>query len=267
MNTKKIITSVVAFSMGVALLGTVAVFPAYAESVGVNASTTKAEKAQANTTARLQKIISRSDTAITARISDLNNLNTKVQAMKNVSATEKASLSTEIQTNISGLTALKAKIDADTDVNVALSDEKIITGNFRIYALIVPRGHVEASADRVSTIVGMMQTIATKLQTRITADQTAGKDVAVLQSALTDYNAKIADAQVQATKAQSEVASLVPDNGNKTQLASNTAALKTAREYIKTATADLHTARADAKTILQGLKTLDKNTTASTTTR
>ena len=80
-------------------------------------------------------------------------------------------------------------------------------------------------ANRVTTITGLMTTLATNIQTRITADQTAGKDVSALKTALTDMQAKITDANSQATSAQSGVTALVPDEGNKTAAASNHTAL------------------------------------------
>lgn len=252
---KKIVTCAVSIAGSALILASIAVTPALAQNV--NATTTAGSRMQANATARLAKIISRSDAAIGARIDALNKLNARVQAMKNVSDSEKASVSNEISTNISGLTSLKAKIDADTDATTALNDEKMITGNYRIYALIMPQWSILAAADRVDTIASMMTTVGTKLQTRISADQSAGKDIASLQASLTDYNAKIADAETQATNAKNGISSLTPDNGDKTLLASNTAALKAARADIKTASADLVAARKDAKDIVQGLKALN----------
>ena len=267
MINKKSMTRVASLAIGVLLVG-VSVSSSYAQSVSAGTSSAKGVKAQANSAARLSKIITKSDAAITARIDVLNKLNTRVQAMKNVSSTEKTNILNDVQTNISGLTALKSKIDADTDAKTALADEKNITGSFRIYALIVPQASILASADRVDTIVGMTD-VSVKLQTRLAAAQSAGKDVSSLQTSLSDYNAKIADAKSQAATAQSSISSLVPDKGDKVKLASNTAELKAARANIKTATQDIKTARQDVKKITQGLKALSpqtlKNVSASTT--
>lgn len=220
------------------------------------ALTAQAATTTPSTTNRLQALITRSDNAITARINDLNKLASRVGELKRVSDTEKATITSTIQTNISGLTALKAKIDADTDLATAQSDAKQITGSFRIYVLVVPQGWIAAAADRINTIVGMLTTIGTKLQTKISAAQSAGKDVTTEGAALTDFNAKLADATSQAAAAQSGIANLVPDQGDKTKLAANTTALKAARADIKTATEDLQAARTDAKNILEGLKAL-----------
>lgn len=257
MTKNKIMISAVSIATGLSFLVGFTALPASAQT----ASTTAANQA-----ARLTKIITRSDKEITARITALNNLSSRIQAMKNVSATEKNSVSNEVQTNIAGLTTLKVKIDADTDVVTATADEKSVFGTFRIYALVVPQGYIESSVDRIDTISGMMTTIAGKLQARITEAQSAGKDVTALNTALGDLNARVADAKVQAQTAQSGVANLVPDNGNTTQAASNHTALVAARANIKTATSDFQTARKDANTIAQALKAFHLPATASSTT-
>jgi hypothetical protein len=262
MNIKKITTLILSGSL---LLAAVGIVPNRAHAIALQVGSSTAVGTNLEL-ANLTKIMARSNTAIDARILSLNNLSTRIGEMKNVSASEKTNISNEVATNITGLTSLKTKIDADTQASVGLTDEKSIYGSFRIYALVIPQGYIEASADRVNTIVGMFGATSTKLQARITALQTAGKNVTTLQAALADLNAKTADATIQSATAQSTVATLTPDQGNQTQLQSNTNALKAARANIKVATTDLQTARADAKTIIQGLTALNVNTSASTST-
>jgi hypothetical protein len=244
MNTKKMSMSVGAFVTGAAMIASFAVaVPAFAQT-GNGA-------AAQNQPAR---IIARSDTAITARITALNALATRVANAKNVDATTKANISSSIQTNISGLTTLKAKIDGETDATTLKADEKLITGSFRIYALIIPQGWIVASADRVTTVAGLLTTISGKIETRITTAQTAGHDVTALRTALADLNAKVTDAKNQSAAAVAGISGLTPDQGNQTLMQSNTAALKAARADIKTASQDFKAAREDAKTIIAALK-------------
>ena len=174
--------------------------------------------------------------------------------MANVSDSEKSAIATQVQTQISNLTTLKAKIDADTDVATARADEKMITGNYRIYALIIPQGYIVASSDRISTLVSLMTSLQAKLQTRVTALSTSGKDTTALQAALTDITAKTNDATTQAQAAQTKVSLLAPDEGNVSVAASNKAALLAARADIKVAMTDLQAARKDISTITSGLK-------------
>ena len=206
--------------------------------------------------ASLASIVSRSGTEISTRIDALNALSTRVQAMVNVSATEKASLASEVSAQTSALTTLKTKIDADTDAATARADEKTITADYRIYALVIPRGYVVAAADRVSTISSMMTALQAKLATRISTDQSAGKDVSSLSGPMTDITAKVSDATAQATTAQSSVVPLVPDQGNATVIASNKATLVSSRTDLKASASDLKIARSDIQTILAKLKAL-----------
>jgi len=210
----------------------------------------------ATTNSNLAKVISRSDTAISTRIDALNKLSTRVGQMKNISASEVSSISTEVQTEINNLTTLKSKIDADTDITTARADAKKITNDYRIYALVIPQTSIIASSDRITTLVGMINAIQTKLQARVTTAQNTGKDVTALTAALTDMTAKLNDATSQANTAQSGVVSLTPDQGNTTTASANKAALLSARTNIKTATADLKAARQDINTITQELKAI-----------
>ena len=206
--------------------------------------------------AALSKVIARSDTAINVRIASLNKMSARIAEMKNVPAAEQANISSEVQTQTTNLTNLKAKIDADTDVTTARADEKTIATDYRIYALVIPQASIIASSDRVSTIAGMINAIQAKIQTRITADQTAGKDVTAMQTAYADITSKVSDATSQAQTAQNVVAALAPDQGNATVAASNKAALVSARADIKSASTNIKAAREDIKTILADLKTL-----------
>lgn len=257
MNTyiKKIIVSILVSSFLPAFA-----FAQISVTTGVNVN------ANATLTTRLANISTRSNTAIIARTEALNNLSARIAALKNVSDTVKTNITNQLQTNIIGLATLKGKIDADTDLTTAQNDEKSILGSFRIYALVIPQGYIAAAVDRVMTISQMMTAVGVKIQARITADQAAGKNVTALQASLTDYNTKIADAQVQATAAQNGIAGLVPDGGDKTKLEANTTALKAARGDIKTASADLKAARKDAGDIIKGLRALGGSVNATSTT-
>lgn len=216
--------------------------------------------------------ISKANTAIADRIASLTKLQSKVDAMVKLSASEKARLDASIQASITDMNNLKVKIDADTDVTVLKTDIASITGSYRIYMLVIPQADIAAADDRIDTIVGMMTTVAGKFQTRISAAAAAGKDTTSLSASLSDYNAKIADAKVQADAAASSTISLTPDNHNATIAAANKQVLQAARAKIKAAVADLNAARADANTIIKGLKAfgnigVSASSTATTTAK
>jgi hypothetical protein len=106
----------------------------------------------------------------------------------------------------------------------------------------------------VNAVVAQFTALTAKLQARITAAQAAGSDVSAATTALADFSAKLADAKNQADAAVAETANLSVDNGDKSVLAANNAALKDARAKLVLAEKALKAAEADARTIAKVLK-------------
>jgi chromosome segregation ATPase len=230
--------------------------PAGSATVQMSATAMTAAKARAHS--ELQR-----------RVDSLNAVNTRIQGLQEVTATFKQSLQNAVQTQISAFQALDAKIQADTDAATLKTDVQSITQSYRVYALVLPQIRIAAAADRAIAIVAMMQTLGTKLNARIQAAGTAGANVTALQTALNDLATKISDANTQAQASVTTTASLAPDNGDTTKMASNTAALKQGRTSLTTVGTDLKAARADIATIIKGLKAIgpiNTGATASSTT-
>ena len=255
------------------LVGTL-VSPAFAQisatggvGVTVGASTTgggAGVKVGANASATVHaniitKAVDRASQEITRRIDALNKLSTRVNGMAKLSSSDKANLTSEIQSQIAAMNTLQAQISADTSANATSSlksDIQSITKSYRIFMLIIPQGALEAAADRVLDVAQSLSTLAGQLQTRITAAQNAGTDMSASVTALADMNAKIADANTQANAATSAVAGLKPDNGDQTVAQANLAAMKSARSKVQAAQQDLVAARKDAGTIVKALMSL-----------
>ena len=223
-------------------------------------STTRAENLQN----RITKGVTMGTTEIDKRITSLNALITRVQSLKNVSDSDKTSLVASLNAEISTLTTLKTSIASDNSTTTLKTDVQSAIGGNRVYALVIPKIDILAATDRITTIVGMMNTVESKITTRLSETPSLSGNVSV-QTALTDFNAKISDAGTQAVAATSEISGLVPDNGNKTILASNTATLKDARTKIQAAQKDLIAARQDIATLLQLLKNNKVTISASST--
>ena len=249
-------------------------------TVGVNVSTTDSStklsvKAQAALTTRIQTGQTRAGQEIDRRVTVLNDLNVKVSAMTRLSTSEKTSISTFITQQVSSLTTLKTKNLADTDIATLKVDVKSITDSYRIFMLVVPQVNVIRTTDAMVETSQMLGTLGAKLQTRITAAGTAGSNVSALNTLMSDFSAKINDAQTQAQASVTVVSSLQPDQGDAATIAANKAAFAGARVDIKTARADLATARNDAGKIVTALKAMkpttsvgtSANVTASTTTQ
>lgn len=229
-------------------------------------ATPKIDKTAKTDEAKIADFIKRADQEITRRITALNSLSTRVSAMVKISDAQKTNLNAMIQDQITTLGTLKTKIDADTDLATVRTDVQSITKSYRIFMLVVPRGFITAAADRIITITDQMTTLNTKLQTRIGDAKSAGKDTSAIDKLITDYTTKIGDAKTQAQSALSGISGLAPDNGDKTLMASNTAALKDAKTKIEAAQKDVLAAQKDAKTIAKDLKALGVTGTSASGT-
>ncbi len=187
MNMNK---NIIAMTMSVAILISASALPASAVGLGLGVSASGSASAggvgvgvSAGAALRAQlisKAHDRADQEITRRVNALNALNTRVNAMVRLSAEEKGSLSSTIQSQITFMNNLQAQIatDAAADSTSSLkADIQSITKSYRIFALVIPQGAILAASDRVETIGGLFTSFAAQLQTRITAAQAAGNDM------------------------------------------------------------------------------------------
>lgn len=242
--------------------------PAFAQvstnlDLGVSAGgATAGASASANASTRQATLTSRTTTEIANRIATLNQLLTRLNGMKHVSDSEKTTLTATINSTISSLTTLKTKIGSDTTTAELKADQQSITQGTRVYALVEPELRIAAAADSAQTVADTISATAAKTQTRLTAAESQGADVADLLTLQTEVTAKVADANTQSQAALTLLVNLAPDNGSATVEASNNAALKSARADVATATNDLKTAQRDIRSIISGI-TKSEKTSAS----
>ncbi len=208
---------------------------------------------------------SRAAQEISRRTDALNALNTRVQAMTRMSDSFKQALASNVQSQISLLAALKAKIDADTDLATLKTDVKTITDDYRIYRLVIPQGHISAMSDHIVNISLMLQALGTKLQARIQAAAAAGNDTTAATAALADLAKNIVAAQAQAKAAMDLILPLKPDEGDKATQQANDTALKAAHKDLQTAQQALVAVHKDIATIVQFLASAKTNANASST--
>lgn len=196
----------------------------------------------------------RASAEIDRRIASLQKFQTKIDAMKRVSDSAKASIKATVIAQINELTTLRAKIQADTDEATLKADIQSIAKSYRIYMLVMPQLSILMNAERIMTTADLMSEFGVKLKTRIDTAATAGTDVTELNKSYDSMKAHIAEAKVDAQAAINLSASLKPDNGDDTVMKANQKALQDARAKLKTAHDDLQGARKDIGAILKRLK-------------
>lgn len=200
-------------------------------------------------TAVMTKLKSEGDREINRRIAALNVVKGRLSAIKKLSQSTVATLTNEVDQEVSSLTNLKTKLDADSDLSTVRTDVQSIVQSYRVYALYIPQIHVFASADMIEQIDDQFTTLAASLKTDLASARASGIDTTADQAALTDLQAKVADAARQSQTAIADVTPLQPSGfpGNKPTIETANKALRTARQ-------DLAAARHDAATIISSLK-------------
>ena len=282
MKYKNIFAAVAGSALAVAMA-----VPAFAQQLGANANvgidvntssgTVRTElhtrlEGGASSTVRAEietRTAERGDQEIERRITALNTMMNRINAMVRLSSEEKANLAASVQNQITEMTNIRSRIQADVQANATSSlrdDVKSITGSYRTFALVMPQSAIAAMADRAETLISMYQTFGTKLQARISAVQASGTNITAMQSAYADFTAKIADAQTKAQAAVSKTSSLTPDNGDQAKFQANQTVLKDARAKLQAAQQDLVAARKDAGAIVKALMSLKVSAGASAST-
>jgi hypothetical protein len=239
--------------------------PAYAVVKGnlVQRETEVASKAAIVTQAQanqMQNLQQRAQEEVTRRLKFLNGYLTGINKIQKLTTADKTGLQTEIQAQINELSTLQTKITADTDITTLRTDVKSIISNYYVFAFFRVKINLLIAAGRLSTITDNLNTIYTKLQTRINEAQAAGTDATTLNALLLDMNTQIINAK---TEYQMIEAELLPLNAQ--GYPGNKSTLTDARAKLNTATVDLKAAYEDAIQIRQQLGDLKiKNPQVST---
>lgn len=153
----------------------------------INQASRTAEQSQNE----LQRIIHQADNMINMRLTSLNNLISRVQNDSRLTAGEKSSLISNIQTDINGLTTLKAKIDADTTVSAAGNDIKQIVSGYYIYARFEPKVRLLIMLNNLQTVTANIQALVPQIQNLINTFQSQGKDISQIQPLLNDISSQL----------------------------------------------------------------------------
>lgn len=220
---------------------------------------------------KIQKVRTSADKELDKRIEDLEKLKTRISEFKNISSAEKQSIVAFVDNLVMILKNLRTEIDTTTSTTTLKEARESITKNYRVYALVMPQLNIIANADRMTTMVSMMAIVGSKLEARLnqlaTSSVITSANLVSARKSLDNFKAKIADAQMQSQKAVELVANLIPDQGEKEVMDSNTLALKEARTKLKIAQSDLVTARKEAESIIKllGKEKKAKPVQASTT--
>lgn len=243
----------IAIASSIAALGSTMFITAAANAITTPTTNTTTPQGSSDNTnqTRLQNTISKGDQEIARRLTSLATLTAKINAATRLTASDKTTLTNEVNDTISGLNALKTKLDSETTTTAARTDVQDIYTEYRVYALVAPKVNLIKVADDQQVAEQKLSTLIQKLQSRITSAQNSGKDVTALQNALNDMTTKVNAAQSISSSIESKVIGLQPTDYN-----SDHAILSGDSAQLKSAHADNQAAYQDAKQIVAGLKAL-----------
>jgi hypothetical protein len=210
---------------------------------GVCASQAAAVKAGAD----ISTLRALGDCEINRRFETLNDLASRISGSKVLTASDAAALTAEIGATRSGLTSLKATIDAETSLPALRAEIARIATDYRVYLLVVPQVNLVSAADGVVAAQTRFATVNTNLAARIAAAKARGKDVTAAQADLDKMNAAVVAAVGLASPLPATMLPLTPaqyDGGTAGPiLTSARTALGQARDQIKAAVADAKACR------------------------
>ena len=228
-----------------------AVGTAYAASPGPNSTASagsgaksKSGSAHAVGLAAQQKLAT---SRIEGRLNTLHALSLAVGDSKYLTSGEQGTLSKQISSDASGLTALKAKVADATTVQEVRADEVAMVDDFRVYLLMVPQVRLTealaAETDAASTLQKAYVALSDLLGKQTAGGGSAQKsELAGLRSQVIAAQAAIGD--------EIAVVLAIQPGPNAGAIHS---ALAPAASAVKTAHADLLTARGDAQALRASL--------------
>jgi prefoldin subunit 5 len=207
----------------------------------------------------LENLRNRAVNEIDRRIAALTQATSRLGLLKHLSDTVKSTLTTLVRGEIESLTALKAKIQAETDLATLRTDAKSIVVSHRIFALFLPQVRLLATADKLLQISDKTTELSVKLQARIATAKAAGNNTVSLETLLAGMNQNIESARTNANEVITAVTPLTPDG-----YPANRTALLSAKQNLQAGHKSLKDAIQDARKIIEGLKAFSNNEKSGT---
>jgi hypothetical protein len=132
-------------------------------------------------------VSNRIDLRLTALSRDLADIG----AAKNLADGHKATLSTVVNNDVTGLTALKAKVAGESTVAALHDDATSMVNDYRVYTLAGPQVRLTIAGDLESVAIGKAQQAHDKLAQLVANAKAGGKDTTTAEADLADMQASI----------------------------------------------------------------------------
>lgn len=185
---------------------------------------------------------------INGRLADLNSMALAVKGMQRVPGADSSTLSTLIQSDISGLTALRSQVAGAATVAAVRADANDMVDDYRVYILVWPKVHLTDAMSIEADAATRLQTAHDQLAARL-AKQPGGGTTAE-QADLSSMQSGIQAAQSAIGGDIATLLAIQPGSDG----AAITTQVKTIAAAARTARQDLRSALADGKQIRAALR-------------
>lgn len=208
---------------------------------------TGTNSANVKKTTNAGNLAQRAISEIDRQIAVLQALSSKVDSLTHLTPTERSTISTQIQTEITNLQTLKARISGNSEETNVRTNIKSILDSHKKFSFFMPQVRLLMAAESMDAIANRMLEAAQKIETRLeTLDST---DTAKITALLGNMKAKLNNAKAQSNAITAAVSPL-----ESTNFPANKATLQSAQSKLKTGMTDIRSALKDLKEILQMLK-------------
>ena len=191
------------------------------------------------------------DCMIGQRLTFLSKASTRVQDSKVLTSGDRAALVTILSNDTSGLTSLKATLDAASTLPAVQADLHAIVSQYRVFHLAARQVALVSGADAVSTAVTHDAAVKTRLEARISAAAAKGRKTSAASAELAAMDRAVGRAASDVSGLSARVLALTPaeyDAGSAGRV------LTHAATDVLQARAQLLDARADALRVLIRLR-------------
>jgi hypothetical protein len=173
----------------------------------------------------------------------LRALQRKVSRAAFLTAPDRATLSSDLAAQRSGIAALAAKVPSDGTCADVVADAKAMVDHYRVYVVMAPQVHLTVAADSETAVASELESYEPHLSATIARDKQAGKDVTGLEQALADFKVQVATGRQAATGIAPSVLAFTPASypGSWGTFKADQQQLENGAAALRRAAADLHT--------------------------
>ena len=198
---------------------------------------------------RIETVKARAQEAIRRRLAAIDAALARLAADPAVSDEHEAALTADLREVADGLTALSARIAAETDPTALRALVADIVEDFHVFAFQLPRVRLVVASDKALAVATRLDGVAERLQAGIDRAEAAGRDVDEAEAALRDMRQHLTTGRNRARAAGDKAMAL-----NHEGFPGNRAVLVEAREDLAEAREDLAAARRDAAKVVAALR-------------